>query len=146
MKKIEIRKNAQEEVVCWKVECAGATPNTELVIEEGIVVIVKVDGESKYTSKSKATIYSLFTPGKTTKLFGGNKAYDSCEIIAIDVDTKFDSEWGLAGPNAIQCKDAEIGIRAKAVAFGHFYYNIEDFFTFVRFLKLEGRNVRMQPP
>ena len=140
VEKIEIRKNSRDEIVCWKVDSTGVTPNTELVLEEGIVAIVKIDEESKYTSKNKSTIYSLFNPGKTTKLFGGNKVYDSCEIVAIDVDTKFDSEWGLAGPNAIQCKDAEIGIRAKAVAFGHFYYNIEDFFTFVRFLKLDGRN------
>lgn len=140
IEKIEIKKNSQKEIVCWKVDCAGVAPNTELVLEEGIVVIVKIDGESTYTSKTKSTIYSLFTPGKEKKLFGGNKVYDNCEIIAIDVDTNFDSEWGLAGPNAIPCKDKEIGIRAKAVAYGHFYYNIEDFFTFARSLKLDGRS------
>ena len=135
-----IKVDRRNGIICWKVDCNGAAPNTVLSLEEGIVAFVKLKGESKYTSKSKSTIYSLFKPGKSTKLIGGSKAYEECEIIAVDTETKFDSEWGLGGPTAIPCKDKEIGIRAKAAAFGNFYYTIEDYFGFVKSLKFGDSN------
>ena len=138
MEKLIIKK--RKEIAAWKVDASEVCPNTLLVVDEGLVVFVKVDGEFKYTSKSGITVHSLFNPTKSTKLFGGKKPYTECEVTVIDTETSFNSEWGFGGPNAITCKDKEVGIRAKVRAFGTFTYKIEDYFGFARSLNFEEKD------
>ena len=88
------------------------------------------------SAKSSIVANSLINPGKTTKLFGGKKPYTSCEIFAVDISTEFKSEWGIAGPSAIPCYDAELEVDAKAVCFGEYFYNVDDFFAFVKSLPM----------
>lgn len=135
MEKLEIKK--REGILAWSVNAEGLTPNTILSFATGLVVFVKINGESKYTSKSGVTVRELFNPGKNcflTKLFTGNKPYESPEVIVIDTDTQFDSEWGFSG---LSCRDKEIGIRAKARSYGIFSYKIEDYLTFVSSLNFD---------
>ncbi|MBO5850918.1 MAG: SPFH domain-containing protein [Clostridia bacterium] len=136
MEKLVIKKRVGEELAYWKVNCEGAYPNTVVESDMGITVIVNVDGERKITTQKKFTLNSLFNPGHNTKLIGGKKPYKSIEIYAIDMNSEFKSEWGLAGFSALPCYDAEFGVEAKAVAFGEFFYNIDDFFSFLRWLPM----------
>lgn len=136
MEKIVIKKRVGEELAYWKVACDGAYPNTVVETDVGITVIVKVDGENKITTQNKFTINGLLNPGHNTKLMGGKKPYKSIEIFAIDMSSEFKSEWGLAGHSALPCYDAEYGVEAKAVCFGEFFYKIDDFFSFLRWLPL----------
>ena len=132
--------NKKSGVVCWKLDCKGAYPNTEVVLEKGLTVLAKINGESKLLAKEKAFLNSLVNPGKGAKLIGGKKPYESCEMFVFDQTTEFSSEWGLAGENALACKDYDFGeeigegkragIDCSAVATGSFYYKIENFFSF----------------
>ena len=140
MEKLVIKKRTTEEIACWKVPAEGVCPNTVIESESGITLLINVEGESKMTAKNSVIVNSLVNPGKTTKLFGGKKPYQSCEIYAIDMSTEFKSEWGLAGPGAIPCYDAEFEVDAKAVCFGEFFYNIDDFFAFTKCLPLGEKN------
>jgi membrane protease subunit (stomatin/prohibitin family) len=108
--------------------------------DEGLSVVVYVDGERRISSKRSFTINSLLNPGKQTKLFGGKKPYASCEIYAIEMMTDFKSEWGLGGPAALACRDAEFEVDAKAVCFGSYNYVIDDYFSFIRSLPMGSRD------
>ena len=136
MEKIVVKKRVGEELAYWKVACEGAYPNTVVETDMGITVILKVEGENKITTQNKFTINSLLNPGHNTKLIGGKKPYSSIEMYAIDMSSEFKSEWGLAGFSAVPCYDAEFGVEAKAVCFGEFFYKIDDFFSFLRWLPL----------
>lgn len=128
--KIEIKKRNFEELVCWKICGEDIAPNTVLESENGITLLVNADGKSKVCMKNSTTVFGLFNPGKTTKLIGGSKPYESCEICAIDQTSEFDAEWGLGGVNAIPCQDKEYGVDCSAVAYGNYYYKVDDFFNF----------------
>lgn len=132
MEKLVIKK--RDEITAWTVDAKEVCPNTLLDISDGLVVFVKIDGESKYTSKGGITVHNLFNPTKKTKFFGGKTPYANCEITAIDTATQFKSEWGFGG---LSCKDKDLGIRAKVNAFGTFSFSIEDYFGFVRSLNLD---------
>lgn len=134
MNKIQIQKRSAEEVACWRVDAEGVCPNTKIETDGGITVVVRVDGKIGIQMKSEATVLSLIEPGKNTKLFGGNKPYDKVEIFAIDQSSEFNAEWGLAGDLAIPCIDKEFGVDAKAVAFGDYFYKIENYNTFINSL------------
>ena len=134
MEKLIIKK--KNEIACWKVDCEGICPNTVIETDPGITLLVNVEGQSKMSAKTSIVANSLINPGKNAKLFGGKKPYTSCEIFAVDISTEFKSEWGLAGPAAIPCYDAELEVDAKAVCFGEYFYNVDDFFSFVKALPL----------
>ena len=140
MEKLEIRRRSNEEIACWKVDCKGVAPNTEIALDSGIVALVRVDEVTKTMSNGKATVFSLYNPGKKTKLIGGKKAYENCEITAIDMATELSAEWGLGGRMAIPCRDDELGVECEAVAFGEYYYMVDDFYAFVNSLPLDGNN------
>lgn len=140
MEKLVIKKRTAEEMACWKVDANGVCPNTVVESDSGLALIFNIEGTRKMTAKSPVVVNSLLNPGKTTKLFGGKKPYSSCEIYAIDMSTEFKSEWGLAGPGAISCYDAEFEVDAKAVCFGEFFYKIDDLFAFTASLPLGEKN------
>jgi len=123
--------NKREEIACWKVDCEGICPNTEISLESGLTLLVKVEGAEKISAKSNFTIHSLLNPGKTTKLFGGKKPYSKCEIYAVDISSSFASEWGIAGDHALSCRDDEFDVDAKAVAFGEYSYTVKNYFAFL---------------
>ncbi len=131
MNVIEIRKRSSEEVACWKVDAAKLTPNTVIELESGLMAMLKVDGVLKMLSRSKATVFSVFNPGKEKKMLGGNKPYDKAEIVALDLSSEFTAEWGLAGEMAVPCFDKELNIPATAVAFGEYAYKIENQYDFL---------------
>ena len=139
MEKLVIKKRVSEEMACWKVPCEGIYPNTVVEADPGLTILVNVDGQNKLTTKRSFTVHSLLNPGQNTKFIGGKKPYARCEIFAIDISTEFKSEWGLAGPTALPCYDSEFGVEAKAVCFGEYFYNIDDFFSFVRWLPMGDR-------
>ena len=118
MEKLVIKKRTSEELACWKVKCDGVYPNTVVEADAGLTILVNADGQNKLTTQRSFTLNSLYNPGHNTKLIGGKKPYATCEIYAIDISTEFKSEWGLAGPSALPCYDAEFEIEAKAVCFG----------------------------
>ena len=141
MSTIEIKKRSSEELACWRVDLPekSVTPNTVIENSANLTLLVKVDGKSKICAKSSFTVHSLYTPGKTTKLFGGNKPYESVEIIAIDQSSEFEAEWGIAGPNAIPSHDAENDVDCKVVAFGKYFYKIEDYYSFFNTLPFDSK-------
>ncbi len=134
MEKITIKK--RDNIACWKVPCEGAYPNTVIETDDGVTLVIYVDNDRKITSKRSVTLNSLVNPGKDNKLIGGKKPYKSCEIYAIDMGTEFKSEWGFAGPSAVNCYDPDLDVEAKAVCFGEYFYVIDDFFSFVRALPM----------
>lgn len=134
MEKIIIKKRTN--IACWKVPCEGACPNTVIESEEGVTLVIYVEGNRKITSKRSLTFNSLVNPGKDTKLIGGWKPYASCEIYAIDMGTSFVSECGFAGADAISCHDPELDVEAKVVCFGEYTYVVDDFFSFIRSLPM----------
>lgn len=138
MEKLIIRK--RKEVACFKVMADAVCPNTEIEIDDGLVLVIRVEGEEKMSAKRSFVMNSLINPGKAAKLFGGKKPYSSCEIYAIDTLTEFNSEWGFGGPTAIPCYDADFEVEAKAVCFGEFTYRIDDYFAFVRALPLDEKD------
>ncbi len=138
MEKITIKKRTN--IACWKVPCDGACPNTVIESDDGLTLIVYVENDRKITSKHSVTLNSLVNPGKQNKLIGGWKPYTSCEIYAIDMGTEFKSEWGFAGPAAINCFDPDLEVEAKAVCFGEYCYVIDDFFSFIRALPMGDKD------
>ena len=134
MAKIEIRKRSSEDIACWKINEANITPNSEIETAGGVTVFLRVNGEMGVHSNGTATVYSILNPGKKTKLFGGNKAYEKVELYAIDQSSEFNAEWGLAGDMAIPCVDKELGVDCTAVAFGNYYYKIENYANFINAL------------
>lgn len=76
-------------------------------------------------------VNSLMNPGKGNKLFGGNKPYDNVEIYAVDQSSEFFAEWGLAGNMAIPAYDHENDVHCNVVAFGEYFYKIENFVNFI---------------
>ena len=137
MEKLIIKK--REEIALWKVNAEAVCPNTEIELDDGIVMLVKVEGQRKVCSKTSFTVNSLLNPGKSTKLFGGKKPYSDCELFAVDVSSDFESEWGVAGENAMRCFDTEFEVDAKAVAFGMYKYKIQDYFEFASCFSLGER-------
>lgn len=137
--KITVLSRAKEEVVCWKEVYTDATPNTELEVGKGLTLIVNIDGQRKLCFKT-TTLHGLLNPGKTTKLFGGNKPYDKVTIYAIDQTSEFSAEWGLGGPNAIACKDKEYDVDCTAVAYGKYFYKVENFFDFTASIFTEDQD------
>ena len=140
MEKLVIKKRTSEELACWKVKCDGVYPNTVVEADAGLTILVNADGQNKLTTQRSFTLNSLYNPGHNTKLIGGKKPYATCEIYAIDISTEFKSEWGLAGPSALPCYDAEFEIEAKAVCFGEYFYKVDDFFGFIRALPLGDKD------
>ena len=140
MEKLVVKKRAAEEMACWKVSAEGVCPNTIVEMDRGLTLLLTIDGKNLMTAKNSFVVNSLLNPGKSAKLFGGKKPYASCEIYAIDISSEFKSEWGLAGPTAIPCYDAEFEVEAKAVCFGEYYYNIDDFYAFTSALSLGEKN------
>ncbi|NCA92881.1 zinc-ribbon domain-containing protein [bacterium] len=136
--KLEIKKRSSEEIVCWHVEGEEITPNTVLESGAGITLLVKAEGKTKVCMKNSTTVYALFNPGKETKLLGGNKPYGDCQIYAIDQTSEFCAEWGLAGADAIPCTDSEYGVDCTAVAFGKYFYKIDNFYNFTNALSCEN--------
>ncbi len=137
---IVVKRRAGEGVACWLVPCEGLAPNTVLRPESGVTLLVTCDGTSRI-GKAGKTVFSLFNPGKNSKLIGGFKPYEKSEIFAIDQSSQFNAEWGLGGEMAIPCIDREIGVDCKAVAFGNYYYKIEDSLSFRHALELDSRGV-----
>lgn len=140
MEKLEIRRRSNEEIACWKVDSKGVAPNTELALDNGIVALIRVDEVTKTVFNGKQTVFSLYNPGKKTKLIGGKKAYENCEIIAVDMASELSAEWGLCKGMAIPCRDDELGVECEAVAFGEYYYKVDDFYAFVNSLPLDINN------
>lgn len=137
MEKLVIKK--REQIALWKINAEGVCPNTVIEVDDGIVVLVKVEGQRKVCTRTSFTVNSLINPGKNTKLFGGKKAYGNCEIFAVDVSSDFESEWGVAGENAMRCYDDEFEVDAKAVAVGMYKYKIQDYFEFAACFSLGER-------
>ena len=138
LEKLVVKKQVSQEIVCWKVDCKGIAPNTILQPDEGITLLITVEGQQKIFMGKSKTLFSLLNPGKETKLFGGGKVYKNCEIYAIDQASEFNAEWGLAGPNVIPCSDVipapggkTYRIDCNAVAFGKYYYKIENYYNFI---------------
>lgn len=127
-----------DEIVSWRVDTEDVTPNTTLAPGKGIMLLVKVDGVNKTKSGTPITMYGLFHPGKNNKLIGGNKPYEKCEIVAIDQSKEFSAEWGLGGADAISCNDPLLGIPSELVAFGKYYYKIENYYDFVNAFNVEN--------
>ena len=134
---LEIKRKG-DEIVSWQVDTANVTPNTILVPDKGIMLLVKADGVSKTKSGNPITMFGLFHPGKNTKLIGGNKPYEKCEIVAIDQNKEFSAEWGLGGDDAIKCNDPLLGVPSELVAFGKYYYKIESYYDFVNAFAVEN--------
>ena len=138
MKTLEITKRASDKmnaVACWRVNAEGATPNTEVVNENGFTLNVRIDNVSKRTSSKLFTLNELLNPGKKTKLFGGNKPYGSVEIIVADQDSDFNAEWGFGGPTAIKAIDRELGgIACTIRAYGEYHFRITSYYDFMRSL------------
>lgn len=130
---IEIKKRSSEEVACWKVAAEQVTPNTVVSAEQGVTVVLKINGQMKFImgSEGAKVVNSLFNPGKGAKLFGGNKPYENVEIYAIDQTSEFFAEWGLAGNMAIPSYDHENDVHCNVVAFGEYFYKIENFANFI---------------
>lgn len=129
MEKLVVKK--RDNIACWKVDAEGVCPNTSIELAGGITLLIKQGGKTAISSRSDVTFCSLFNPGKTTKLIGGKKPYDSCEVYAIDTSTDFQSEWGLAAGHAMKCKDPEFDVDANAIARGTYHYTIKDYFAFL---------------
>lgn len=144
---IEIRKRAN--IACWKRTLTDACPNTVIELDKGLTALVKIDGVSKVLTTERTVLNGLLHPGKGAKLIGGNKPYARCEIFVFDQSTEFQAEWGLAGSNALACRDFDFGktradgskegIDCKAVATGSFYYKIEDFLGFANTVDLDDK-------
>jgi len=128
---IEIKKRNSEEVACWKVEVDAVTPNTVIAAETGVTAVLKINGQMRLVLGTTAVVNSLMNPGKGAKLLGGNKPYDKVEIYAIDQTSDFFAEWGLAGNMAIPAYDKENDVHCNVVAFGEYYYRIENFLNFI---------------
>ena len=137
MEKLTVKK--RDNIVCWKVDAEGACPNTLIDIDAGITLLIKADGKSNVCAKSGITLHSLFNPGKTSKLFGGKKAYGSCDIYAVNTTSDFKCEWALAAGKAMNCKDPEFDCEAKAIARGTYMHRIKDYFRFVSNFSFEAR-------
>ena len=129
MEKLIVKK--RDNIACWKVDCDGVYPNTVLNLADGITLVIKQGGKTVVCAKSNVTLCSLFIPGKKSLFFGGKKPYDGCEVYAIDTTSDFKSEWGLAGGNAIKCKDPDFDVDANAIARGSYHYTIKDYFAFI---------------
>jgi membrane protease subunit (stomatin/prohibitin family) len=140
MSTIEINKRSSEEIACWKVEVGELTPNTQIVVQQGVTAVIKINGQTKLLVGGSALANSLMNPGKGAKLFGGNKPYESVEIFAIDQSSEFFAEWGLAGNMAIPCYDAENDVHASAVAFGEYRYKIDNFVNFIGSMTFDKDN------
>lgn len=138
MKKIQIKKRSSEEVVCWRVDSEGVCPNTQIETDGNITVVVKVGNETGIQMGSLATVHGLLNPGKTTKMFGGNKPYEKIDIFAIDQSSEFNAEWAIAGEFAIPCVDPDHGVDCFAIAYGEYCYKIINFNTFLSTLSLDN--------
>ncbi len=137
---VEIKKRSSEELACWRVEVSEElTPNTTIDNSANLTLLVKLNGASYFCGKPSFTLYSLEAPGKKTKLIGGNKPYKTAEIIAIDQSSEFSAEWGIAGPNAIPSHDIENDVDCKVVAFGQYFYKIENYYSFFGTLPFDSR-------
>ena len=137
MEKLKIsRKNG---VALFKVPCDGICPNTSITSDDGLALVIDVQGEHKISFKHSFTVYGLLNPGKTNKLIGGKKPYTDCEIVAVDTTDNYECEWGLGGPNTIPCFDSEFGIDAKVTAFGKYTFVVDDLFSFTRCFPLSEK-------
>lgn len=122
---------SDDSVVCWKISGENLTPNTELVVkDDGLTLLVTVNGETRVMTGGKKTIHAIFNVGKTKKAIGGNKPYDDCEILVIDQSSTFKSEWGFGQDSPVPCLDDATGAHCGAIITGHFFYKIENFFAF----------------
>lgn len=133
MAEIKVEKRVRDDIVSWKIPVDGITPNTVLNPVPGITLLVRM-GNSAQTlmGGKKSTIYGLFNQ-RESKLFGGNKPYpkDTLSISAIDQNSFFDAEWGLAGPNAVKCFDPDLKVDCSAIARGKYRFIIDNFYSFV---------------
>ena len=66
MEKLVVKK--KEGIACWKVVSEGVCPNTVIELDEGVTLIVYVEGQRKMSAKRAFTIHSLLNPGKEKKL------------------------------------------------------------------------------
>lgn len=133
MTEIKVEKRFRDEIVCWKVSAVGASPNTVLKPDVGITLIVKAEGGVQTLMGGKvSTIYGLFNKNDK-KIIGGNKPYpsESISIDAVDQNSFFDAEWGLAGPNAVKCFDPDFGVDCTAIARGKYKFVIDNYYSFV---------------
>lgn len=137
LERLEVKKQASQEIVCWKVDCDGVAPNTVISAENGITLIIKADGQQKTLFNRSITMYGLFEPGKTTKLLGGKKPYQSCEIYAVDQMTQFDAEWAIPNDNAVPATELipapdgkSFSFECKVRARGRYQYKLENYFAF----------------
>ena len=141
IKQLDIRKRSNEDVVCWRVDASDVAPNTLIAPDKGVMVVVRLYGVTKVRSGNAISVFGLFNPGKNTKLIGGNKPYENIEIFAIDQSTTFKAEWGIAGADAVPCRDPDIGVECKAVAFGEYLFKIENFVSFISAFSLNSEEL-----
>lgn len=133
---IEIKNRSNEEIECWKVD-VKLTPNTVIETDGKVTVLVKVDGEKRVSMKPSTTVYGLFNPGKTNKMFGGNKEYEKSEMYVVDQSSNYVAEWALVEPNALVTIDPDFDVEAKVFATGTYCYKIDNFFAFVSALPFD---------
>ena len=139
MSEVKVEKRVRDEIVCWRVSTDGLTPNTVLKPDNGITLIIKAEGGVQTLMGGKvSTVYGLFNKNDK-KLIGGNKPYpaDSVSISAVDQNSFFDAEWGLAGPNAVKCFDPDFEVDCTAVARGKYKFIIDNYYSFVSSMPME---------
>lgn len=139
MDELKIEKHVNDDMVAWRISCEGIAPNTVLKPDDGIMLVVKLNGQKQTLAGRYSTVYALYDP-RDRKLFGGKKPYSpkDIEIYAVDQRSKFEAEWGLAGNNALKCKDAEFDVDCAAIATGKYSYVINNFVTFIDNMEFDG--------
>lgn len=138
METLKIQKRAAQEIACWKVAVDQLTPNTVISVDPGITAVLKIDGATKIMTGADKVVNSLMNPGKGTKLFGGNKPYANVEVYAVDQSSEFFAEWGLAGNMAIPSYDYDNDLNCNVVAFGEYFYKVENFVNFIGTFSFEN--------
>lgn len=137
MERLVVKK--RDNIACWKVDAEGVYPNTVIELASGVTLLIKAEGKSVVCAKSGITLVSLLTPGKKSKLIGGKTPYDHCEIYAVDTTSDFRCEWGLAAGKALNCKDPEFNVEAKAIARGTYQHHIKDYFKFISCFSFDNK-------
>jgi len=138
-KTIKISKADMGDAVCRIADVKELTPNTEITVADGgVTVFVTVNGVTRALTAGSATVYSLFNSDKDKKLFGGNKAYGSSEVFAVDRAHEFVAQWGFGKAEAVPCKNAELGVDCAAVVTGKYTYTIKDCIGFKNAIGLKS--------
>lgn len=132
---IEIKNRSNEEIECWKVD-VKLTPNTVIETDGKVTVLVKVDGKYRVQTQTSATVFGLFNPGKTNKMFGGNKEYEKSEMYVVDQSSEYVAEWALVKQNALKTIDPDFDVEASVITTGEYRYKIVNFYNFVSTLPL----------